>query len=383
MPLDVIEEVASNRSEDQVEQTSSISQPQGVKKCKHKKDKDEQMCLSLVSPPPPPPSSPMRWHRHHRHRKGKKEHKYRVANEHRQNAFERASSTPLLLDQAGERGDTHVKLMRKALHHKAAIDSTAAKLYGFKPGDRVTTRGGPDEEGPWRSMGRGVIVGAGSKPGYLDVKFDPEDGNRDNFSIRAKNLTKVSEPSSPIADSPTVVCGIRSGDAVIWQSQGSQSRGVVAEVGRSPDFAMVKFSGLGTRSVRVDQLRKVVFSYQLEQVGETLSKEKQQRMKDLRAAAWARIDPPEDVTAKAEGAPHRLKVGCCVNAKVSPWKNMGIGIVKKLDEEEDTAEVQFNIMGESWTLKCADLTIVEEDPGMCKFNYHLRHDFERKQVRAL
>lgn len=324
----------------------------------------------------------MRRHRHHHHRKGKKEHADRVAEERHQDALVRVSSSPTLPHQICESEDTQGKLTQKALHRKAAVDSTAAKLCGFKLGDRVTTRGSPDEEGPWRAMGKGTIVGAGSKRGFLDVKFDPEDGSGDNFNIRAKNLTKVSEPSSPTADSTMDVRGIRSGDAVIWQSQGSQSRGVVVEAGSSPDFAMVKFSGVGVRSVRVDQLKKVVFSYQLEQVGESPSKAQQQRMKELRAAAWARIDLPKDMLARAEGTPHSLRVGGCVNAKVSPWKNMGVGIVKNLDEEEDTADVQFNIMGESWTLKCADLAPVE-DPGMCKFNYLLRHDFERKQVRAL
>lgn len=254
---------------------------------------------------------------------------------------------------------------------------TQDRIMGLKEGDDVTTHGGPDAEGPWKAMGKGTVAGPSRQKGFLDVKFENGNGNWETFSIKAKNLTTFSEPNIPSLDSDMERNCIGPGDAVLWQKE---ARGVVMGAGHSPETVMVKFGGVGVRSVRIDQLTKVMLSYELEQVeqgGRNMSNAEKLRNQESRiicAATYAQVETPHRVEEPLNG----LNVGDFVQAKVCPWRSMGIGIVKNVAPQQSKACVQFNIMGESWTLNCDDLELVP-DPGSCKFKHEVRN-FDHKQT---
>lgn len=320
-------------------------------------------------PPPVPPSSPRS--RSHRHRHGKKERSGKK--EHKAKEF---ASSGVLCRTGGS---------------LAAVASSI--LYGFLVGDKVTTAGGPDAAGPWREMGNGKVVGRSAQKGFLIVKFT-EGVRSEEFAIRAKNLMKASESPVSEPNSDLQQYGLSVGDAVIWHRDGpasdvhNQSRGIVTDSGPSSGIALVKFGGVGVRSVRIDQLAKVVFHDEVENVlssgiqsslftpGQRRLSMDEQRAKDLAASAWASFDRLGKKSVQFDCL-NGLKVGCFVQAKVSPWNGLGVGILQNPGKEPGTARVQFNILGELWDLRCEDLEQVD-DPGCCMFQDRVRCDFACK-----
>jgi len=76
-------------------------------------------------------------------------------------------------------------------------DEEVRALCGFLVGDKVTTAGGPDADGPWKNMGIGFVKGPtvlNNKEyhqGWLNVYYQDK---REMYSIKAKNLKNLTDP---------------------------------------------------------------------------------------------------------------------------------------------------------------------------------------------
>lgn len=162
--------------------------------------------------------------------------------------------------------------------------------------------------------------------------------------------------------------GIAVGDAVFMQKQ---LRGIVTGPGSSPWTVTVKFAALGNRIVQLDQLHPVKFTEV------TRDKDGQKMSKESLAVSWAKVDASAEL--EPEKATRNLKKGDYVKAKTGPWADMGVGHLKKIGGKPGTADVRFNMLGESWTMNCDDLEKVV-DAGCCSFSYSVRTDFQHKHV---
>jgi len=252
-------------------------------------------------------------------------------------------------------------------------DSTS--MCGFKSGDLVTSLGSTDARGPWHRMGNGKVVGSGFQKGFLDVGFTRSDGCKDRFAIRAKNLSRASGDDSltkPVSEMKKY--GIKLGDAVIYQCH---SRGVVLDEGPSTDSVLVKFGGIGMRTVQLVHLNKVALNTELTPEQKGLRRAERQKVRTRAAAEWAKVELPGDETiVKAEQeALSTPNVAGCVRAKSGPWNEMGIGRVEKFGEAPGTVCVTFNMQRDTWTLKSKELKEVPT-PGKCQFLHKKRTNFD-------
>jgi len=288
----------------------------------------------------------------------------------RQRKLARALSSTGLLSRLGEvvaaspSGKSTPKLFE--------ADSTAKKPNGnFSVGTQVRPL---EVDGPWRDMGDGKVAGVAAKRGFVNVKFKDLSGRDDIYPIRASSLIKVADIPEAKLDSDLARHGIVVGDAVIWQKQ---ARGVVADYGPTSATALVKFGGVGIKSVRVDELRKVALNG-LQEGMESLTKAEQARAKEVAALKWAKVNGCKAV--EIDDSLSGLKVDDCVVGTASPWNMHGLGVIKKIAEDR-TAIVRFNILGETWTVHCDHLQKVAE-PDACKFKYHVRTDIESSSKRA-
>jgi len=214
-------------------------------------------------------------------------------------------------------------LMLRQVGSDALINRRAPdELCGFVMGEEVTTSGGPDERGPWRSMGYGTIIGPGFKRGFLNVQYMSPQGRSEDFSIKAKNLRKAAQEAS-----------FGSYERLNFGDTMTRMKGYNIQT-----TSLMGNFGTAAMANPVPQLMV------------------RQRAEERHRAGLERDD----------GLYYGVKLGGFVRALRDPWMDMGIGIAKKPGERPGTVCVRFNIMGEVWTLECADLENVA-DPGDADF----------------
>jgi len=256
-------------------------------------------------------------------------------------------------------------------------------MCGFQLGEFVTTLESPDAGAPWQNMGDGKVMGPGWKKGFLDVQFR-QSRRSERFEIRAKNLKRasgVAPPEKPHSEMKKY--GISLWDPVIYQDQ---DKGVVLGEGPTPDTVMVKFSGIGAKSVRLALVCKVALtalSVANWPEQKSLCKEDRLKVRRSAAAAWAGVTLTTDEIMSRTASLHGLGDSCFVKSTCHPWSELGVGMVEDLGEEPGTVRVRFNVQQESWTFKSEHLQKVQY-PGPCEFVRHKRKTFDctDEQVRS-
>lgn len=265
------------------------------------------------------------------------------------------------------------------------------EMYGFQVGDKVITCDGPDAVGPWRNMGDGRVCGVAWKPGMLDVSFS----NGERFPIRAKNLKKDSEEETKTCDAQEgELYSFKIGDVVEklnesklpmggWV-QGNGGRGAVIAAGKTRGTILVRFDGIGDRAVRWDRLGHVRMRMPRrdETIGVGAARAQSKSDKEDRSLKFrANLQTyREEAKAKASAqlsveSAYDVEMDSFVRAKTNPWRELGIGIVRRLGDKDDTVWVQFDVTADQWLLKLKDLESVP-DPGKAKFRSHKRTVFD-------
>jgi len=208
------------------------------------------------------------------------------------------------------------------------------ELHGFRLGDEVTTRGGPDKNGPWRNMGNGTVAGPGEKGhGHLSIRFFDE---REIFffDIKARNLRKV---------------GSSKDVNVMENRDGVQLRPYVME----------------NRTQTESEGKRVNAQVMLTQTGEVYGNP---FINSKGFFKFKGVGPPQPKTGRFrdEAMYHGVMIGGFVEARIPPWRDLGVGLVQSIGDVEGSVRVKFNIMGDLWTLNCRDLRNVP-DPGQAMF----------------
>mmetsp|Transcript_103713 Transcript_103713/g.163776 ORF Transcript_103713/g.163776 Transcript_103713/m.163776 type:complete len:479 (+) Transcript_103713:50-1486(+) len=265
------------------------------------------------------------------------------------------------------------------------------EMYGFQVGDKVTASDGPDAIGPWQNLGDGLVCGVGWKPGMLDVIF----ANGEQFPIRAKNLKKVSEHEKKVASQhdESELFGFKVGDVVDFLDDSSLGgwvhlgggRGVVMDAGSKPFTILVRFDGIGDRAIRHDRLGQVRFGTEkdrqdqiVKSLGGGAARPRPQSQSDKRERSIKFQANLEKFCQEQKVSTHdsySVELESFVKARNDPWRDLGIGIVRRLGKTDDTVWVQFDVTGDQWLLKCEDLEIVP-DPGKAKFGKCKRKVFD-------
>lgn len=381
-------------------------------------DASETTDLSTAASPPSTLVTQQQRHHHHHHR-----HRHQRHHDHCQHdaspkkdgakkRAKRGHSLPQLRSQALIKAAKDAKILAtkevssdEGSEGSCSKDEGVDELCGFRLRAKVMT----EAEGPWKNMGNGRVMGPAREPGMVIVKFKGEQGHGGSFPIKASHLKVVPKGSANVGGEVAVEAeerrvlslseqankylmsheayldqyGIAIGDAVIfqmndpWDQDGG--KGVVVAHGAQPWMVMVKFPAVGTRSVPIDQLTKVVFKSMLNSAVEgPIKKTKDNRA--LLAKIWANIDI-EQPDAMGKSVAPKFRIGDYVRAKAERWKDMGIGIIRNVGEEPDSACVQYNILGERWNIRFEDLEHVP-DPGSCEFGYTTRQDFDHRRRKT-
>lgn len=257
-------------------------------------------------------------------------------------------------------------------------------MYGFQVGDKVTTQDEHDATRPWQNLGQGVVCGLGWKPGMLDVIFS----NEERFPIRAKILKKVcvdksSEEEKTFGELRDFVIGetveILDHHSVLggWVGLGG-GRGVVLAAGKTPEEILVRFDGLGERTVRSDRLCKVRCkrNNHVDAGGIKPQKKLEKRIPSEKFKAnLQRLRDEEQAMPKVSAERTcEVELDSFVRAKTDPWRELGIGIIRGLGDKADTVWVQFDVSADQWLLNLKDLQSVP-DPGKAKFGNFKRTAF--------
>jgi len=276
-------------------------------------------------------------------------------------------------------------------------------LCGFKIGDRVSVKDGPDAHGPWEKLGDGTIFEKAPKRGFLRVLFEL---SKDVFAIRACNLRNLTDPSRSGAhmlpgkakiefvrskyveaeadDKPAQndnLRGMKAGDHV---SIGKCGEGVLVKAGHEKGTALVRFGDLGIRCVLVkditkkkadeDTTREMELMKAMEidttnnkfclSVNEASGKFDERRtstdatnLKELRAFQAAEA-AEEAVITFAEMDPNRgLKAGDYVSVEdENPfWNDVGFGCIRSLGPKVGTMNVQFESGGDTFVMYTTSL----------------------------
>jgi len=285
--------------------------------------------------------------------------------------------------------------MLHQLHDQSQDRDVDDGLCGFKVGDRVTTAGGPDAQGPWEKLGSGEVLEPGRKRGYITVSFEK---TGDHYQLKAANLTNLSDPARSgshvikndevklkkrerkIADYVLADDVFLVGDHVSFKMGG---QGVVVKEGKTPDQVLVRFGDLGIRSVERAQLAKV--KYDAERGGEAKKAEKVDdsnrqsytlslsdatggfseanvRSKDRKGSLTrGEEDGPADVIAAPVDLGPNLgfQVGDYVSVDDSGgnpiWKDIGVGCIRSEGQKPGTLDVQFDSGGDSWCMQASML----------------------------
>lgn len=193
----------------------------------------------------------------------------------------------------------------------------------FELGERVTPQGSPDENGPWRNMGVGIVSEPvlGLKPGYVPVKFHHAKESY-TFHIKARNLTSMNP-------------------AKLKHNIGSQRANIFGHQG---------YSSGNTSMMPVSQSAAL-------------------------QSAMNFNNPISSIDAAQRKGEKRVwygvRLGGFVKAKSQPWRDMGVGFVLGAGNKPASVRVRFNIMGDVWTLNCKDV-VNTDDPGACDFQQNLR-----------
>lgn len=283
-------------------------------------------------------------------------------------------------------------------------------MCGFHMGDRVTTIGGSDEDGPWKNMGDGIVVTGHlpSRKGCLNVQF-PLTG--DTFSIKACNLFNITDPqhsgqymrhlvkeedSEPkrrkskkqtktIESTDEAEQCIVPGDLVA-RSDSYQLLGIVVNYAPKDGELLVNVGELGIRTFKKEHLKKVLQSdngkseraLRASVIDETKRKRHTLTLKEAEGVALEdssvgrsgsksqsknREDGP--TTQKKEIDPNDgFRVGDFVkvaDAMDNPmWQALGIGVVRGPGKNPGTMQVQFDSGGEYWTLFVNQLEHVDK-----------------------
>jgi len=275
-------------------------------------------------------------------------------------------------------------------------NTSSEACYGFLPGEWVSTSDGSDADGPWRDMGNGIVLGASSaRPGLLDIEFE----NGDRYAIRAKNLTKGSSPDFACRDKNDSTSGTFVENDVVW-FEDAQGIGTVVGPGPNKGMLFVRFDGIGVRTVlskKCHKINKKSPGAEDAQVAVELNIDNPWKAKALfldavaknihKKAAWFEFAMGKDQEAafanlqacRVAGLAMKDKVqdrvGARVKANRSPWKELGVGVVRDM-KSQDTALVQFDIKGDLWSLSWKDLDIVE-DKDSVELGHRRRKHFDR------
>lgn len=377
-------------------------------------EEGETMDLFTAAAPPSTPVTQQhrRGHHHHHRHRHHVQHDAKLKKDGAKKRPKRGHSLPQLRSQALVKAAKDAKILAtkevssdEGSERSCTKDVGVDELCGFRLRAKVMT----EAEGPWKCMGNGRVMGPARELGMVIVKFKGEQGLGGSFPIKASHLKVVPKASANVGGEVAVEAeerrvlslseqankylmsheaqlgqyGIAIGDAVIfqmkdpWEQDGG--RGVVVGYGAQPWMVMVKFPVVGTRSVPIDHLTKVVFKSMLNSAVEgPIKKTKENR--EVLAKIWANIDIEQPDAMGKRVAP-KFRIGDYVRAKAGRWKDMGIGILRNVGEEPDSACVQYNILGERWNIRFKDLEHVP-DPGSCEFGYTTRQDFDHRRTKT-
>jgi len=253
-------------------------------------------------------------------------------------------------------------------------------------------------------MGNGIVQAMGKHAGTVIVKFESTGAE---FEIKQKNLLELSVKDEKdkrkaskekkyevkidghIGD-PNL--GIKVGDTVAFSNGG---RGVVVKEGITPGTVLVRFGELGIRSVQCNSVTKLRLSDDSEPVEDLAWKsrwvdptQKKSYQLTLDEAMMTFQEQYDFEKAMAEKDKHAvdpndpmkgLRPGDFVTVNDhGPWHDLGVGLVKGPGKHAGTAMVQFDCVGDMWTLKCEVLTKVKKLDVAWKKSRALDHGPRRR-----
>jgi hypothetical protein len=280
-------------------------------------------------------------------------------------------------------------------------------MCGFKVGDKVTPRGGPDEHGPWEKLGDAIVVGPDRRKGYLRVRFDK---TGDSFVIKGGNLFNLTDPdrsgvhvkstdqdhtvkkrrelidrretSEVTGHTNDPMHGIKCGDHV---SVGNGGAGIVVKEGATKGTVLVRFGDLGIRSVPANSLvKKKVSAEELAmeatkaaEIDDSSKKNFTLSLTEATGSFDDNLAGREDRAAKEEKiakvkeqelqnqlrAPVKddpdcgLKLGdyVAVDDGNPMWRDIGVGCIRSHGPKIGTFSIQFESGGDTWVIKAEQL----------------------------